>query len=405
MELESADCLASFISSQLTLDELRDISLSRKGKARNDTPLTDEEIAFRLFEEENLAVVESLRLAFSLQHAIDVDQDILAKLTVEELGAADDHRYAQALSLGQALPKKSDAQKALEDLESQSEASPLPNIGGSKPFRVDCVICAESFRSSTIFQAPCRDYYCLACLCDLVRACIGDESLFPLRCCQQSLPVTDFNDKSHEFETLANNRVYCCNLTCSQFLGSSASVEPKGNNMLCSECATWTCTLCKQHSHPSESCAENTALLELKALATEKHWQTCPQCSSIIELNIGCYHMTCRCHMQFCYLCAAPWKTCTCPQWEENRLFNAAEVRVEREFGAAARVAEPVVFQRRVEQRAQELRQYHDCNPHRWKHCPGGGTCEECGHFLPLYLKGCRNCQIMVCVRCMRNRL
>ncbi|KAF8829960.1 hypothetical protein HHX47_DHR2000101 [Lentinula edodes] len=122
MELESADCLASLVSSQLTLEEIRDITLARKGKTREDNPATDEEIAFKLFEEENAAVVGSLRLAFSLQHALDVDQAILAKLSVEELGAVDDHRYAQALSLGQALPDKSDAQKALEDSAVDSEA-------------------------------------------------------------------------------------------------------------------------------------------------------------------------------------------------------------------------------------------------------------------------------------------
>lgn len=122
MELESADCLASLVSSQLTLEEIRDITFARKGKAREDNPVTDEEIAFKLFEEENAAVVGSLRLAFSLQHALDVDQAILAKLSVEELGAVDDHRYAQALSLGQVLPDKSDAQEALEDSAVDSEA-------------------------------------------------------------------------------------------------------------------------------------------------------------------------------------------------------------------------------------------------------------------------------------------
>ncbi|KAJ3853266.1 hypothetical protein EV368DRAFT_81751 [Lentinula lateritia] len=150
VELESADCLASLVSSQLTLDEIRDITFARKGKAPEDNPITDEEIAFKLFEEENAAVVGSLQLAFSLQHAIDVDQAILAKLSVEELGAVDDHRYAQALSLGQVLPDKSDAQKALED-SADSEATDIedqigdrsgssgrpssPHFGGSKPFQ------------------------------------------------------------------------------------------------------------------------------------------------------------------------------------------------------------------------------------------------------------------------------
>ncbi|KAJ3758552.1 hypothetical protein EV360DRAFT_43674 [Lentinula raphanica] len=432
--MDFEESLSLLLISQLALDDLHGISLTRKGKARDGTAMTDEEYAFKLFEEENVTIVENLRTALSLQRAIAADQDILMNISIDELGAVDDHRYAQALSGGQALPEKSDAQKALEtrqDLDTDSEEAvvsnqtPLPDVGGSKPLRyvltavftfpkVDCVICADSFRSSTTFQAPCDHYYCIGCLRELVQACVLDESLFPLRCCQKPLPLANvfpllssvlrsqFRDKAREFGTLANNRVYCSNPTCSKFLGSS---EEFVNDFVCPRCSATTCTLCKQTSHPHENCTENAALIELKALATEQHWQTCPRCSSIIELNIGCYHMTCRCRMQFCYVCAAPWKTCRCPQWEESRLLNAAEVGVERELGVNARRAEPVVFQRRVEERTRELRQYHDCNPHRWRHHQGGGTCEECGHFLPLFLKGCRDCHIMVCVRCMRNRL
>jgi hypothetical protein len=39
-----------------------------------------------------------------------------------------------------------------------------------------------------------------------------------------------------------------------------------------------------------------------------------------VELSTGCFHMTCRCKAQFCYLCAARWKSCACVQWNERRL-------------------------------------------------------------------------------------
>jgi hypothetical protein len=264
-------------------------------------------------------------------------------------------------------------------------------------YRVDCVICGDRVRISTTFQAPCNHYYCPQCIQDLVQACLGDESLFPLRCCQQSLPMHDvlqmltdvlhvqFEAKSREYETLAHHRVYCSNPWCSKFLGSSETFP--GMDMHCSRCFVSTCVLCKQSSHPRETCSENTALNELKALAEVEHWQTCPQCSSIIELNHGCYHMTCLCRMQFCYLCAVPWKRCSCPQWDEVRLLDTAAQRVEREVGVEVRAAEPVAFQRLVRQRASELRYRHDCDPHRWRHYQGAGTCEECGHYLPLFLK------------------
>ncbi|KAJ3764724.1 hypothetical protein FB446DRAFT_795802 [Lentinula raphanica] len=109
---------------------------------RDRTPLTDEEYAFKLFEEENATVVESLQIAHSSQRAIDADQAILRDISIDELVAVNDYRYAQGLALGQTLPEKSDAQKALErcGLNTEREVAvvsnqrPLPDVGGSKPW-------------------------------------------------------------------------------------------------------------------------------------------------------------------------------------------------------------------------------------------------------------------------------
>ncbi|CAL8999751.1 unnamed protein product [Prunus brigantina] len=42
----------------------------------------------------------------------------------------------------------------------------------------------------------------------------------------------------------------------------------------------------------------------------------------MVELDSGCYHITCRCGHQFCYTCGAEWKnkkaTCDCPLWDEH---------------------------------------------------------------------------------------
>ncbi|KIK53426.1 hypothetical protein GYMLUDRAFT_178922 [Collybiopsis luxurians FD-317 M1] len=443
------DTLTSLLIAQLTLDDISAITSTRKGKARDDSLLTDEQVAFRLFEQENLALVQTLKLARSLQDAIDSDTDVLSRLSAVDVGAVDDRRYAEALSLGQRLPEKTEAQRALEtplmfqffsltedDSEEDSSndfrlvpaaylhpASFLPTLSQITPIiflhsRVECVICGDRFRALSIFKATCEHHYCLDCLRELVQACLGDESLFPLRCCQQPLHVTSvlrllsadirrqFEAKSREFSTLPNHRVYCSNPTCSRFLGSSEVDDSLGRRDIhCSDCSTPTCKLCKQRSHPNGNCGENTALIELKALAEREHWQTCPRCSRIIELRYGCYHMTCLCRQEFCYLCAVPWKNCRCPQWEEGRLLDTAARRVEREWGAAVRQEQPMVFQRRVQTWADQLRDNHDCDPHRWLHRTGGGRCEECGDFLPLFLKECRRCHVMVCVRCMRNRM
>jgi hypothetical protein len=46
-------------------------------------------------------------------------------------------------------------------------------------------------------------------------------------------------------------------------------------------------------------------------------------------------------YCQFCYLCRARWKTCSCPQWDERRLTAAAEDRVQRQFGIQLPPAQP----------------------------------------------------------------
>lgn len=160
-------------------------------------------------------------------------------------------------------------------------------------------------------------------------ACTRDSSLLPLRCCNLPIPkkailpfltktlLTFFEAKSLEMEVPDNHRIYCQGPDCSAFLGSSQKLR---GNIICPKCGSPTCASCKQPSHAGESCSDNAGIREVRMLARVEHWQTCPGCNAIVELQQGCYHMTCRCATQFCYLCATPWKGCTCPQWEERRL-------------------------------------------------------------------------------------
>ncbi|EPS63510.1 hypothetical protein M569_11273, partial [Genlisea aurea] len=65
---------------------------------------------------------------------------------------------------------------------------------------------------------------------------------------------------------------------------------------------------------------------KLKSLAHRNMWRQCVQCKHMIELETGCYHMTCRCGHQFCYTCGAEWKnnksTCGCPLWDDNLIME-----------------------------------------------------------------------------------
>ena len=226
-----------------------------------------------------------------------------------------------------------------------------------------------------------------------------DESLFPLRCCQQPIPIAKvlpilslalralFEQKNAEFSVLTKDRVYCSNRNCSTFLGSSEG-RLFLDTIMCLRCYANTCPQCKESAHPGEGCGVSASNEALQALAKSQGWQTCPGCNAMVELNVGCYHMTCRCRAQFCYLCAARWKTCGCAQWDEGRLVVAAREGVENAAGgqaAAARMA-PDVFAQRVEERVATLRDNHHCERHNWRYREGGGICGECHFRLPSYL-------------------
>ena len=252
-------------------------------------------------------------------------------------------------------------------------------------------------RVNKALHTSCNHYYCKDCVVALVEAFTRDETLFPLRCCSEPIPNNDvipfldrslarlFNEKHTEFSVPSQNRVYCVSPQCSKFLGSSEGVRRPG--MVCTTCFTSTCPKCKQSAHEGEGCGENTSVISLRALASENGWQTCPGCHAFVELSLGCFHMTCRCRTQFCYLCAVPWKQCTCPQWEEARLFETAQQRVENELGprAAQRTA-PLVMRQQIEQLAASLRDNHECERHSWRYRDGGGRCESCNFNLPQFL-------------------
>ncbi|KAJ6543150.1 hypothetical protein B0H19DRAFT_1000805 [Mycena capillaripes] len=434
------DSATAALISRLALEDINDVRNSSKGKGREDSEPSDAEYALRAFAQEAedaLRFFQDLELARSMDNALELDQPVLSVLSVVEDGVRDDHLYAEALQNGHALPAQSEVQRLLEDPDfsllshdAGDATSDVDAVGDSdaaeastsvremRPRRAQCVICRDDLRPSTSFRAPCEHFYCRQCVANLATACIGDESLFPLQCCRQNIPMDgplgvcaqldvrlrlSLRKKAVEFGTVFKDRLYCPQPTCSVFLGSTAILR---GDVVCLRCNTSACAVCKQVTHPGERCGENAAIEQVKALAREQNWQTCPGCAQIIDLQQGCYHMTCRCRTEFCYVCAARWKNCTCPQWEEARLLNTAEQRVENEMGARARVAAPAIFQQRVEQRVERLRYEHDCaNGHRWSRRNGRARCEECRFMLPEYLLLCRSCGIAACVRCARNRL
>ncbi|KAL1719404.1 hypothetical protein EV715DRAFT_272792 [Schizophyllum commune] len=426
------DRVTARLVAELALEDLAAINGRRKGKAREDVPPTDEDVAMAeqlLIYEAMLQAMDDFRFAESLDDALEADARVLAA----EQAATDDRRFAEALANGHDLPHRSRAQELAEqgcvEVEpgacvtstgATSQATPSTSNLGGKTDRIiiECIVCMDDIATQQRVQGPCGHFYCRGCTRQLVTAALQDESLWPLRCDNRPLPIPairalldsatqrTFDARSAELSTPATRRLYCPNATCSHFLGAT---DPDGvrSNVRCPRCSTLACSSCKERAHPGAACGENQATEAVRALARASGWQTCPKCKNIVELSQGCFHMTCLCRAQFCYLCAVPWKRCSCRQWDEHRLLDTAEQRVENELGARARQAAPDVFRERVAQRVERLRYNHDCGAdgHRWRKQYGGGRCESCHDRLALFLLFCRDCAMAACVRCARNRL
>lgn len=147
------------------------------------------------------------------------------------------------------------------------------------PKSVECVACLDRTHQDNALKAPCGDIYCNDCLEKLYYDCMKDESLFPPRCCQKEFPCelvrhhlsqqcrSKFGSKRKELET--KDRTYCHIPTCS----------------------AKTCVLCKQEEHEGD-CPTDETLQQTECLARRQNWQRCPGCNRLVELTIGCNHMT-----------------------------------------------------------------------------------------------------------------
>ncbi|KAH4993882.1 hypothetical protein HBH95_050150 [Parastagonospora nodorum] len=340
--------------------------------------------------------------------------------------------------------------------------------------RGTCSSCLDMHPMHDMLQLPCKDEnepenhaYCRDCLQRLFQSSVTDPSHFPPRCCNRIIPlfsctpfltqplIAKFVERREELGT--SDRTYCSNNKCSKWVRPA---DIQANVGTCAECKEKTCATCKGKQHGG-LCPEDKDVKELMSFAKEKRWQTCPNCKEMVELERGCYHITCRCRHQFCYLCVTKWKTCNCPLWDERNIINPPQPGVAQAAPAPAPAPAPVVapfqapaplpapnaafmaalnhaqaqlnavFQpapvpapqpapqqapqqapaprannrnkRRRNQRDQ--RQQHEHHFERFYRSNGWNTtCHKCGH-QDRWVNCCSGCDLKVCWYCTKNRV
>ncbi|CAG9946053.1 unnamed protein product [Clonostachys rosea f. rosea IK726] len=427
---------------QLQCQDLTLLEQSRKGKQRLGET-TDSDLALEAcrHELESMAMLVSDRaLSLSMARAVNSDARAIAKARASEEQAARDREFAVRLSRDpHTEPTPAEAKNEeeewpadgvddawIEAFKSMDLFMPIAaeddvdeeHVGHAGPSRWissrgqtsagECIACGDRFSSLALSHSPCSHEYCRQCLISLVHSSLQDESLFPPRCCGQHIPIKpgpwfspkligEFQAKKIEFDT--PNRTYCNEPSCSTFVPPMFII---GEAAWCPKCSRKTCIHCKGRYHTG-ICPSDGASQQVLQLAEASGWQRCYACQRIIELDHGCNHITCLCKAEFCYVCGERWKTCTCPQWQEERLIRRANAIVDRANGAG-RIDERV-RQIRVERERRNLVENHECTHELWKSRSGPHRCEECHDVLREFIYECRQCHIMACRRCRFNRL
>jgi hypothetical protein len=166
-----------------------------------------------------------------------------------------------------------------------------------------CTGCQSLFSRHQSFEAPCnRHYYCHECLANFFEYTIGDESLYPPKCCDREILfdnvktllddklVARYADKKIEYDTEPTKRTYCCGDNCETFIPET-SIEDEVAT--CSDCGKRTCKICKEAAHRGD-CPKDEDTQSLLDLAENEGWQRCynSKCHRVIALTIGCNHIT-----------------------------------------------------------------------------------------------------------------
>ncbi|CAJ1966499.1 unnamed protein product [Cylindrotheca closterium] len=313
--------------------------------------------------------------------------------------------------------------------EDKRKPAPMPKGLHNLPFVDQCSVCFD--KNVKGYHLACEHRQCIPCTRRLFKTGLKDNTLLPLRCCEVPIDMSIAKDLLKEKEANlilqrveelgAANKMYCP--TCNSFLNLDLVDASQSVTVQCS-CKTHLCVACKTTAHPGISCRQHQrqrlndssddGRALFLALSRDKGWKQCPKCSEMIELRSGCNHMTCaNCRHEFCYKCLEKWSTgngqCTsgrCELWDENRLLEAGEARVQQEEQARGEAIAGPARQERLRVAVAGLRQNEIC-AHNWVRSGGyKGLCPNCSFEMFAYGMRCSSdCGSTVCYTCAHHRI
>ena len=330
--LDEVDDATANLIIQLQREDVEELQSSDKGKSR-ESDVSDADLAMITFQEDlrqRSAVLNDRCMSRSLAQAVITDSALLTDIVAREDAIANDRLVAERLNSGEEIGSgtaehvgdpdvddlliarltalyvsgtEGDSHTPAANEDEQTARGESSRWAASRENTLDralhqCASCGDHKRTFETFRAPCQHYYCQECLTELFELSTTDEMLFPPRCCRQEIPLTSvrlyltgelvqrFQNKIVEFQT--SDRTYCSRPTCSAFITPE---DITGERAKCTSCFTVTCTICKGTNHDGD-CPADTATQQMLEAAREQGWQRCYNCRRVVELDVGCNHMT-----------------------------------------------------------------------------------------------------------------
>lgn len=247
----------------------------------------------------------------------------------------------------------------------------------------ECTSCFDSIPDLQSVLLPCRHPYCGSCFSQLVSTALQSEDTFPPKCCLQEIPrrildtslsspeMIEYDQKALEYAIDVASRYYCGSPECAKWIDTRKANRQNGS-LECPHCKFWMCTSCRGAQHTAnEDCPQDFGLSAALEQAERAGWRRCYNCRTMVELNTGCRHITCKCKAEFwfvsllsfstalpallhiyktlpdhdamsSYTCGARWRTCTCTEADQTRRETEIEERLAR-FNAELRAEEAEV--------------------------------------------------------------
>ncbi|QDS78064.1 hypothetical protein FKW77_003476 [Venturia effusa] len=306
--------------------------------------------------------------------------DILEQWSLEELRLQDyyhGYRYNKPAGVPQSSNKRSFSGFMGDRIGGSSESAVTKRKldNGASVELTECIICLKNKVKHESITTECGHTYCRGCITRLFQRSLSNPELFPPRCCKIAIAYDQvhllfpgefrqrFDERLEEFETA--DPIYCPTVDCGKFLPPRI-YQQETNTAACDECKEIACTKCRRKAHEEDVCPGDKDLEELRKIGKDFNWQVCYKCKNMVELRIGCYHISCRCGAQFCYLCGVPWtenpKACKCVRFDESHLLTRAREVAQRE------ATNGQATQAQNEAWVDRLRENPDCRHTGWEY-------------------------------------